>query len=45
MITIYGQLMQGQPMMNQPQGVQCAKCGMMNPAGSTFCNACGNKMN
>ena len=29
----------------QPQGVRCQTCGMINPAGSTFCNACGNKMN
>lgn len=25
--------------------VQCQSCGNMNPAGSTFCNGCGNKMN
>ena len=34
----------GQP-YQQPQGVRCQTCGMINPAGSTFCNACGNKMN
>ena len=39
----YGQPYQ-QP-YQQPQGVRCQTCGMMNPAGSTFCNGCGNKMN
>lgn len=41
----YGQPYQPYQPNMQPQGVRCQQCGMMNPAGSTFCNGCGNKMN
>ena len=34
-----------QTQTQQPQGVRCQQCGMVNPDGSTFCNGCGNKMN
>ncbi|MBO5577439.1 MAG: hypothetical protein J5956_14255 [Ruminococcus sp.] len=34
-----------QQFAQQPQGVRCQSCGMMNTTGSTFCAGCGNKMN
>ena len=40
-----GQPPMGQPMMNQqPQGIRCNSCGMMNAPDSTFCAGCGNKI-
>ena len=40
----YAQPMQAQPTANQPQGVRCQTCGMINAQGSTFCSTCGNKL-
>ena len=40
----YTQPMQAQPTANQPQGVRCQTCGMMNTPGSVFCAGCGNKI-
>ena len=41
----YGQPPMGQPMMNQqPQGIRCNSCGMINQPGTTYCQQCGNKI-
>ena len=41
----YGQPPMGQPMMNQqPQGIRCNSCGMINVPGTVYCQQCGNKL-
>lgn len=37
--------MQNQPFPDHQTARQCPHCGMTNPIGARFCNACGEKLN